>query len=489
MGRWAAVGWRARRIAQACAFALYAGPAVAAAQSAAALSPAVDPVAPVAPVAPSLSPSAALAPSAAAPSSPTPAMPATPAAPRPEPFAFGDFTWLNGNNRQATALLDSKYLTGGIVLDANYTYSFNNPIDHTIVGSTITSRHNELNLAMVSAGADFHHAGVRGTLSLQYGSRPNLVQRNDTTTLRGQFDLTEVHKYIREVNLGYHFDVLYGLNVDVGIFMSYIGMFSYLSFENWNYQPSHTADNTPWYFEGVRVQLFPTERLKIELWVVNGWQSYSKFSEAPGGGLSLNYRPREWLSLVSNDYFGVETRGDPGRVRFHTDNTLQLRYLQRKGSPPVTRAALTATIDYGFEQGGAVTADQQYFFSAILCHRLWLVRDLFAWTVGAGYMTNPGRYLVLTPPDPPSLQADKKFQVAPGLDFAAWDVSVNVDWMPNDYLTYRLEYVYRGSSVPSFNGPGGITSPDGYVDTPLGNFTPDRVTSDHRLSLAFLLRM
>ena len=32
--------------------------------------------------------------------------------PKPAPFAFGDFTWLNGNSRQATSVLDSKYFTG-----------------------------------------------------------------------------------------------------------------------------------------------------------------------------------------------------------------------------------------------------------------------------------------------------------------------------------------------------------------------------------------
>jgi len=55
---------------------------------------------------------------------------------KPEPFAFGDFTWLNGNDRKHTALLDSKYFTGRVLLDFNYTVSNNNPIDHTVVGST-----------------------------------------------------------------------------------------------------------------------------------------------------------------------------------------------------------------------------------------------------------------------------------------------------------------------------------------------------------------
>ena len=42
--------------------------------------------------------------------------PATEPVPAPEaaaaePFAFGDFTWLNGNSRQHKAVLDTKYFT------------------------------------------------------------------------------------------------------------------------------------------------------------------------------------------------------------------------------------------------------------------------------------------------------------------------------------------------------------------------------------------
>jgi hypothetical protein len=64
-----------------------------------------------------------------------------------------------------------------------------------------------------------------------------------------------------------------------------------------------------------------------------------------------------------------------------------------------------------------------------------------------------------------------------------------MDWMPNHFLTYRIEYVYRGASVPYFNGPGGITSPDGFVDTPTPGFRPDRSTDESRLILALLVRM
>ena len=56
--------------------------------------------------------------------------------PASEPFAFGDFGWLNGNNRQKNTLLDSKYFTGSVTIDVNYTQSNHDPIDNTVVGST-----------------------------------------------------------------------------------------------------------------------------------------------------------------------------------------------------------------------------------------------------------------------------------------------------------------------------------------------------------------
>jgi hypothetical protein len=171
---------------------------------------------------------------------PGPAVPA-------EPFAWGDFTWLNGTNRQHASLLDSKYFTGTFTMDVNYNYSFNRPIDHTNVGSTATFREGELNLSFAAFGGDFHYGNARGRLLLQLGTRATGVPRNDLTPLRGQFDLYTALRYISEAYAGYHWDVLHGINLDVGMFMSYVGLMSYNNFENWVYQPSYTSDNTPWF--------------------------------------------------------------------------------------------------------------------------------------------------------------------------------------------------------------------------------------------------
>ncbi len=237
----------------------------------AAMAPAPTAPAPTAPPAPAPAPPVTAAPSPAMPYAPPP--PSEPAeGPAPtkekpaEPFAYGDFTWLNGTNRQHKALLDSDIFTGTFLLDVNYTSSLDHPIDDTVVGSTALSRDNEVTLAFVGFGGDFHYKNARARLLTQFGIRSELVPRNDFSTFRGQFDLQDAFRYISEANGGVHLDVLNGINIDAGIFMSYVGLFSYDNFENWNYLASYTSDMTPWFFNGVRIQIFPSDRLKIEPW-------------------------------------------------------------------------------------------------------------------------------------------------------------------------------------------------------------------------------
>jgi hypothetical protein len=421
-----------------------------------------------------------------------------------EPFGWGDFTWLNGNDRRHVQLLDSKYFTGEFLLDANYTASANHPIDHTVVGSTALARDNEFQVSLVAAGGDFHYENVRGRLLLQLGTRATVVPRNDLSTYRGQYDLSTAYRYFSEGYGGYHFNVWHGINVDAGIFMSYVGLFSYYNAENWAYQPSFTSDNTPWFFNGVRVQIFPTDRLKAELWVINGWQSYGRFNNAPGLGCQILWRPEESLSLLSNNYYGTDTQDHPDRMRFHTDNSLEIRYLNYPGAF-IHRAALSVTQDFGFETGGGVGGfsgnggPRQYFISGMVYHRLWMAEDHIGWTVGGGYINNPGRYLVLMPtgdasPLPSPLQpataaGTHPFSANPGDQFHGWDCSTTVDWMPNELLTWRWEIVHREADVPYFAGPGGVTSPDGYATAGLpAGWTPDLVRSETRFIMALLVR-
>jgi hypothetical protein len=63
--------------------------------------------------------------------------------------------------------------------------------------------------------------------------------------------------------------------------------------------------------------------------------------------------------------------------------------------------------------------------------------------------------------------------------------------MPNDFVTLRLEYGYRNSSIPYFTNSGGTTSPSGWVNGPTGDtpWTAQLMKNEHRITLAVNFRL
>ena len=427
-----------------------------------------------------------------------------------EPFDGIDQAWQNGSDRRdSTVFKDMKFFTPSILMDINYTRSFNEPIDNTVVGSTALARDNEVQLSALHFGGDLNYENARARIMTQFGTRSVIVPRNDYSPYRGQYSLANVYRYLSEAYAGYHIQKWYGINFDAGLFMSYIGLNSFYQPENWEYQASYTSDNTPWFFNGVRIQIFPSQHIKIEPWIINGWQSYGKFNNMPGAGGNITWMPNSNLKLLTNNYYGSDAPGIPKRKRFHSDNSILVRYFDNAQSKGISKMAFSLTGDVGFEKGGGVNGftsgdsaqgPAQYFVSGMIYNRIWFAKNKFAWTAGGGLMNNPGRYLVLYPPgqasplpnpyNPTQTEGAFPFSANPGDSFRAWDASTNIDFLPNQSLTFRIEFVYRHSNVPYFAGRGGVTSQTGFTMTPLDpNWRPDLVKSESRIITAILFRL
>ena len=427
-----------------------------------------------------------------------------------EPFENIDQTWQNGSDRRENPVFkEMKYFTPSVLIDVNYTHSFNNPNDNTVIGSTALARNNEVQLSALHFGGDFNYKHARARFMTQFGTRSIVVPRNDYSTYRGQYQLANVYRYLSEAYAGIHINKWHGINIDAGMFMSYIGLNSYYQSENWEYQASFTSDNTPWFFNGLRIQIHPSNRLKIETWVINGWQSYGRFNKMPGLGGNITWMPNSNIKLLTNNYFGSDAAGIPERKRFHSDNSLLIRYNDNPLSDGITRAAFSLTADIGFEKGGGVNGFKnggaakgpaQYFASCMLYNRIWFAKNKMAWTIGGGLMTNPGRYLVLyptgqasplpNPNNPTQTEGAFPFSASPGDTFKGLDYSTNFDYMPDQSITLRMEWVNRHSSVPYFAGKGGVTSQTGYVTNNLDpGWRPDLVKQESRFILAILFRL
>ena len=319
--------------------------------------------------------------------------------------------------------------------------------------------------------------------------------RNDPSAAKGQWDLDTAYRYLAEAYGGYHINALNGINIDAGIFMSYVGLFSYYNYDNWAYQPSYVSSNTPWFFEGLRVQIFPTPHLKIEPWFINGWQSYGSANSRKGLGGQIKYTPFPWMNIISNNYgLGHDDLYVSNRQRIHTDDSIEIKYYDHPDRR-FDKMAFTFTGDMGCEFGPSTTTSSGQYIQGVGCHgntrdakstggdnfvaginpkqsfigymlydRTWFNKDKYAFTIGGGKINNPGRYLVLIPPINGETASSASisspyFSGNPSDPFKAWDMSFTYDYMPRQWLTFRWEYDYRHASVPYWTGRGGITPP------------------------------
>jgi cell division protein FtsB len=412
-----------------------------------------------------------------------------------DPFSDWDWTWLNGNPRTKEAAFDSKFFTPEIRADVTYTYDFNKPVDNTISGSSEIFRSNEIQLEQLGLGGDFHYDNVRARFMTQFGMYSATTPRNDPSPAKGQWDLDTAYRYLAEAYGGYHINALNGINVDAGIFLSYIGLFSYYNFDNWAYQPSYVSSNTPWFFNGLRIQIFPNPHLKIEPWIINGWQSYGSANSRKGLGGQIKWTPRPWVNVISNNYgLGHDDLYIPNRGRIHTDDSIEIKYFDRS-EKTLDKMAFSFTGDMGCEFGPSTTTSTGVYLQGVSCHgntkdaksvggdyfgpginpkqsfigymlynRMWFKKDRYGLTVGGGQINNPGRYLVLAPPingetaESAAISAPY-FSGNPSDPFKAWDSSITFDYMPSQYITFRWEYDYRHASVPYWSGRGGVTPP------------------------------
>lgn len=412
---------------------------------------------------------------------PPPAAGEKPLDEREPPYANGDSSWLDGGNRQPGSLLQWGPLTGSVFVDAYYAFQFSQPADHTIFQTTTAPRHNEIALNLIALGLEVSGLnGPIGRLYLQAGSNVETDWGQDASTQRGQFLTVRALAPIQQAAVGWHFHALHGINAEVGIFPSYFSMESYLPQENWNYTHPFVSDFTPYYFAGTRTQLFLRQNLKLELWLVNGWQSFGQWHETRAGGYQLNFRPTGRISINHSAYAGKDEPADPHAVRLYADQFIQWQWL--KGGP-VKSAALALVADLGFEHRSRGSSG--WMTGGSLSNRVELDERWAACARADLFYDQTQAVVIQLPLGSPYTLPDKGAFLAGGLAFT-------LDFAPSPWLLLRLEYARRWANLPYFSGPRGITGPGGVAPADpaaAASFTPDLRKSDDRVVANATLRL
>jgi hypothetical protein len=242
------------------------------------------------------------------------------------------------------------------------------------------------------------------------------------------------------------------------------------------------SDETPYYFFGFRGQLFPSDKLKIELWLVNGWQTFGQWHEGRAGGYLWNWRPNGWLSVVNSIYAGQEAQGDPDSLRVYSDNDLQIRYFERKGASFLRSMAISLVGDIGYEHRG--NAPSGPMGGVTLTHR-WDWTERWKSTLRGDFLYDQTQAIS------PKFPVGAAYPWTGTNPFFAAGLTGTLDFWPSPWLVTRLEYSHRIANQPLFSGSGGITGPNGELPSSSnpGPFTPDLRYTDDRLLLNVTLRL
>src|SRR5579864_8377854 len=114
------------------------------------------------------------------------------------PFEGIETNWQNGSDRRDSSVFSNKYFNPMVMIDVSYTHSFNHPNDNTVVGSTALARDNEMQLSQLSLGGEMFYENARAKVLLQFGTRSEVVPRNDLSPYRGQYKLADVYRFLSE---------------------------------------------------------------------------------------------------------------------------------------------------------------------------------------------------------------------------------------------------------------------------------------------------
>ncbi len=111
-------------------------------------------------------------------------------------------------------------------------------------------------------------------------------------------------------------------------------------------------------------------------------------------------------------------------------------------------------------------------------------------TLREDYLYNAGTYLALLP----SLVTPNAYSDALAGDInkplELFQSTVTFDVMPNDQVTFRIEYGFRKANLPYFAGHGGTTSPSGWVNGPTtSTWRPDLQKTENRITLVVNVRL
>lgn len=320
----------------------------------------------------------------------------------------------------------SAWVLGGFV-DTAYQGATNQPNNHVWRGMFTSPRTNELtlNLAAVWVRRDarprdpFHLE-----LALHAGPAADALVSGEPTPggADSHYAGVETWKHLARANAG--LSLASGTDVTAGLMVCPIGLGVFWTPMNWHYTTPWTLNAVPYYLMGARVSQELGDKVEIQAWVVNGWQTMADVNKVPSYMAVLSIAPRDDVAIQQVAYFGPDDVDTSPRA-WRTFSNSQVTW-------NTDRFGIAALFDIGRERRTTLPGEPVALWLAPAVDLRWRVLgDDPTWDMaarGGGYWDRDGRM----------------FGVPQWLFEAVYTNDVRLF----DHVLARLEYRYDHSTAP-----------------------------------------
>ncbi len=300
----------------------------------------------------------------------------------------------------------------GVFIDTYYASSVYRPAssDRQYLTQIARDREFNINLAHVEAAVDEKH--IRGRLALQFGTSVNANYQNETNTEKYSNQLST--RNLQEAFVGYKFfDKLW---LDAGIFFGHIGYESWISHTNWNYSRALNLDNVPYYATGVRLTYEATQKLILQLHILNGWQVITPTNRDKSLGTQVSYEFSPQLKIIHNSFAGnVAPDDNTPQYRFYSNLILQFSLS--------ASWQFALTCDVGVQKTAGLESYRQWYTGA--AYARYVLNPQWNTAIRLEYFIDPKQVMVAT-------GTANGFQVG--------GFTWNLNFQPQEAYVLRLEY-------------------------------------------------
>jgi hypothetical protein len=316
--------------------------------------------------------------------------------------------------KDSTQKIDFSFY-GDIYYSYNFAKSSTNEKENFVYNH---KRHNEFNVNLLLARANYSQKKVRANIGLMAGNYPEY-------TLSAE---PKWAQFVYEANIGVKLSSKKNIWLDGGIMPSHIGFESAISADCYTLTRSILAENSPYYETGVKLgYTSANEKLNLALLVLNGWQKIRRLpgNQTPSVGMQMNYKPKAILTLNYSNFLGTDKPDSLNAFRsFHN---FYLIY------DATSKLSLIAGFDFGTDKYTATKYGNWFAPIAIIRYK---PKDNFATALRVEYYDDAKAIIIPT-------------NFAEGVKL--FGVSTNVDYSITKNVLCRVEAKYLSAQNNIFS--------------------------------------